>query len=104
MRHNSPCGVLNRQLRFVLGAFTYGQTLFHLLEIGFDIFLYSRERWTSSESANDLLPKANTNIVYRGLKASMSKQSSLKVGTTHINNRELVSNVLMTSKVSDILL
>lgn len=31
-------------------------------------------------------------------------QSSLKVGTTYINNRELVSDVFMTSKVSDIFL
>lgn len=69
MRHNSPCGVLNSQLRFVLGTFVYGQTLFHLLEVGFDIFLYFRERMTSSEGANDLLPKENRNTVFSGLKA-----------------------------------
>lgn len=34
----------------------------------------------------------------------MSTQSSLKVGTTYINNRELVSNVFMTSEVYDIFL
>lgn len=31
-------------------------------------------------------------------------QSSLKVGTTYINNRELVSDVFMTSEVSDVFL
>lgn len=59
---------------------------------------------TSSDGANDLLPKANQNIVFNGLKAYMTMQNSLKVGTTYINNRELVSNVFMTSEVSDIFL
>lgn len=68
MHHNSPCGVLNSQLRFILGTFNCEQTVFHLLKVGLNIFLYFRECLTSSESANDLLLEANKKIVYSGLK------------------------------------
>lgn len=67
MHHNSPCGVLNSQLRFMLGTFNCEQTVFHLLEVGLNIFLYFRECLTSSESANNLLLEANKKIVYSGL-------------------------------------
>lgn len=59
MPHDSPCNVLNSQLRFMFGTFICKQTLFHLLEVGLNIFLYFRECLTSSERAKYLLPKAN---------------------------------------------
>lgn len=74
MPYNSPCNVLNSQLRFVFGTFIYKQTLFHLLEVGLNIFPYFRECLTASKRAKYLLPKANK-------KQSLQWNASIKAST-----------------------
>lgn len=99
---NSPVDVVSSQLRFMPGAFVYYQTLFHLFEVGLNIFLYFRESLNSSERANDLLQKKKKHTAYSGMKAQRLMHNRKMVYSPYINNGELVSDVFMTSEVPDI--
>lgn len=47
--YNSPVGVVSSQLRLMPGALVARERLFHLFEVGLDIFLYLREDLNSPE-------------------------------------------------------
>lgn len=47
------------------GAFLRHQTLFHLFEVGLNVFLYFRESLNSPERADDLLQKKKKKLVLK---------------------------------------
>lgn len=75
---NSPVDIMSSQLRFVPGAFLHHQRLFHLLEVGFNVFLCLREDVNALERADYLLWKKKVTFNSKPLQ-SKGKQMILRI-------------------------